>query len=116
MGQMAMHCKLSNAIRQPAGRAGSLSALDCAAAPAGASTRLALRCSAGRGADGQVQGVNNLLHTFLAPIVGSLSDSVGRRNLHAIGRVGPMLWCECRDRPAHRIISGDFCAPAPNWC
>lgn len=38
------------------------------------------------------EGVNNLLHMFLAPIVGSLSDSIGRRNLHAIGRLGPAMW------------------------
>lgn len=41
---------------------------------------------------GWVQSVNNLLHCFLAPIVGSLSDSWGRRQLHAYGKVGPMLW------------------------
>ena len=41
---------------------------------------------------GRVQSVNNLLHCFLSPVVGSLSDSVGRRKLHAYGKLGPMLW------------------------
>ena len=41
---------------------------------------------------GWVQTVNNALHCVLSPIVGSLSDTWGRRKLHAIGRVGPMLW------------------------
>lgn len=41
---------------------------------------------------GRVQSVNNFIHCFLAPVVGSLSDSIGRRKLHALGKLGPMLW------------------------
>eukprot|EP01050_Picozoa_sp_SAG11_P013634 SAG11_NODE_1606_length_4591_cov_1.769813_5_plen_233_part_00 len=37
-------------------------------------------------------GALQLLHCFLAPIVGSLSDSWGRRKLHAYGKLGPMFW------------------------
>ena len=41
---------------------------------------------------GWSQTAKNLTYTFLAPIVSSVSDTWGRRVLHAVGRLGPVLW------------------------
>ena len=41
---------------------------------------------------GGVQSMNNFFNMFLNPLVGSLSDAIGRRKLLALGRVGWTAW------------------------
>jgi hypothetical protein len=41
---------------------------------------------------GGVQSMNNLGNMFLSPLVGTLSDAVGRRRLLGLGRIGWVGW------------------------
>ena len=41
---------------------------------------------------GRTMSINNACNTFLAPVVGSLSDACGRRTLHWLGRAGAAIF------------------------
>ena len=41
---------------------------------------------------GRTMSINNACNTFLAPVVGSLSDAWGRRTLHCMGRAGAAIF------------------------
>jgi MFS family permease len=41
---------------------------------------------------GRTMSINNACNTFIAPVVGSLSDTFGRRTLHWLGRAGAAIF------------------------
>lgn len=41
---------------------------------------------------GRTMSINNACNTFLAPVVGSMSDACGRRTLHWMGRAGAAIF------------------------
>jgi hypothetical protein len=41
---------------------------------------------------GRTLSINNAINTFLAPVIGSLSDAWGRYTLHWMGKAGPAIF------------------------